>query len=175
MDDCEVHTHPYLVAKVWRRKGQPLRVPAAGEDQQCTVFGAVDYASGQVLWQTSPRKGEAAGSAFLDHLAAALPPGEPLVVVLANVGYHTSHALREVWRRYATRFEPFFLPAYAPPLNLIERRWRYRKQKLACHRWGNDLDRLIQATETLLATLQVHFHALDGPSFRPAHNLCQSA
>jgi hypothetical protein len=34
----------------------------------------------------------------------------------------------------------------------------------------------MQATETLLADLEVHFHADDGrPAFRPAHNLCDSA
>ena len=71
--------------------------------------------------------------------------------------------------------EPFFLPAYAPQLNLIERLWRSVKQQLACHRWGNDLARLIQATETLLTGLHVHFHASDGPTFRPTHNFCQSA
>ena len=152
-----------------------MRVPAAGEDQKFTVYGAVDYGSSQVLWQTSERKGEVAFIAFLDHLAETLPADEPVVVVLDNVGYHKSHALREVWRRSAGRFQPFFLPAYSPQLNLIERLWRYVKQRLACHRWWNDLDHLMQATETLLTTREVHFHATDGSTFRPAQNLCQSA
>lgn len=95
VDECEVHTHPYL-AKVWRRKGQPMRIPAAGADQKCTVFGAVDCASGQVLWQTSARKAETAFIAFLAHLAQTLPANEPVVLVLDNVGYHQSHALRDV-------------------------------------------------------------------------------
>lgn len=152
-----------------------MKVPAAGEDQTFTVFGAVDYARGQVLWQTSARKEERAFTTFLDHLAERLPANEPVVIVLDNVGYHKSHALREVWRRAAGRFQPFFLPAYAPQLNLIERLWRYLKQKLACHRWWNNLDRLIHATEALLANLEVHFHATDGPTFRPAQHFCQSA
>ncbi len=150
-------------------------MPAAGEDQKVTVFGAVEYASGQIRWQTSARKGETGFMAFLDHLAELLPANEPVVLVLDNVGYHKSHALREVWRRYAGRFQPFFLPAYAPQLNLIERLWRYVKQRLACHRWGNDLDRLIQVTEALLANLEAHFHATAGPTFRPAQNFCQPA
>jgi hypothetical protein len=171
------YPHPYL-AKVWRRKGQALQMPAAGEDHKAVAVGAVgalDDASSQVLWQPCPRTGETAVLAFLEHLAAALAANEPIVLVLDHVGSHKRHALREVWRRYATRLEPCFLPAYAPQLTLIERLWRYLKQKLACHRWWNDLDRLIQATETLLANLAVHLHALDGPSFRPAHNSCQSA
>lgn len=40
----------------------------------------------------------------------------------------------------------------------------------------NALDRLIQATATLLADLAVQFHATDGgPTFRPTHNVCQPA
>lgn len=84
--------------------------------------------------------------------------------MLDNVGYHKSHALREWWR-LGGRIQPFFLPAYAPELNLIERLWRYLKAKLACHRWWNDRERLQQATHTLLHGLTVHFHATDGPAF----------
>ncbi len=85
-------------------------------------------------------------------------------------------SVRAHWQRLADRLQPFFLPAYAPQLNLIERVWRDLKAKLACHRWWNDLDRLMHATETLLADLEVHFHAGDGrPTFRPAHNLRDSA
>jgi Winged helix-turn helix len=51
LDECEIHTHPSL-ANVWRRQGQPMRIPAAGEDQKCAVFGAVEYASGQVIFQS---------------------------------------------------------------------------------------------------------------------------
>jgi transposase len=152
-----------------------MKIPAAGEDQKFTVYGAVDYATGQVIWQMSGRKGEASFAAFLDYLAHTLPADEPAVLVLDNVGYHKSHELRTHWQRLTERFQPFFLPAYTPQLNLIERLWRYLKQNLACHRWWNDLDRLMQATEATLASLEVHFHATDGPAFRPAHNLCHPA
>ncbi len=66
--------------------------------------------------------------------------------------------------------EPLFLPTYSPQLNLIERLWRYVKQQLACHRWWNNLDRLITATKALLTNLEAHIHATDGLAFRPAQN-----
>lgn len=103
-----------------------MKIPAAGEDQKFTVFGAVDYATGQAIWQTSGRtKGKRhLRAAFLDHLAQTLPADEPAIVVLDNVGSHKSHELRAVWQRLSDRFQPYFLPAYAPQLNLIERVWR---------------------------------------------------
>ena len=153
----------------------PLKIPAAGEDEKFVVFGALDSATGQVCEQISPRKDEDAFAAFLAALLAALPPDEPAVLVLDNVGYHKSHALRLQWQRLADHVEPFWLPAYAPQLNLMERVWRFLKQQLSCHRWWNDLDRLQQATETLLTHLEVHFHTEDGPAFQLVHNFRQSA
>jgi transposase len=121
------------------------------------------------------QKSETAFIAFLEYLAQALPAGEPAVLVLDNASYHKSAELRAWWQQHADQFQPFWLPAYTPQLNLIERVWRYVKQKLACHRWWNDLDRLIQATETILTGLEFHVHATNGPAFRSVHNFCESA
>lgn len=139
------------------------------------IFGAVDYASGRIVHQRSEQKGEVPFLAFLEQLAQALPADEPIVVVLDNAGYHKSAEVRAWWQQHADRFQPFWLPAYTPQLNLIERLWRHLKDKLACHRWWNDVDRLQQATDTLLAGLAVHFHPTEGPAFRPVQNLCESA
>jgi transposase len=153
----------------------PVKIPAAGEDEKFVVFGALDYATGQLVIQSCPRKGEEAFAAFLETLVATLPPDAPVVLVLDNVGYHKSHALRTQWQRIADHVKPFWLPAYAPQINLMERVWRFLKQQLSCHRWWNDLDRLQQATATLLTHLEVHFHTENGPAFHLAHNLYQSA
>ena len=64
-----------------------MRVPAAGANRKFVVFGALDYATGQVHWQLSRRKDSEAFVNFLDQLRHAWPD-EKLVVVLDNVGYH---------------------------------------------------------------------------------------
>lgn len=91
------------------------------------------------------------------------------------MGYHKSHALRLQWQRLADHIEPFWLPAYAPQLNLMERVWRFLKQERSGHRWWNDVDRLQQATVTLLTQLEVHFHTEEGPAFHLVHNFRESA
>jgi hypothetical protein len=174
VDECELHSHPYL-AKVWRRRGQQLKIPAAGEDRKFVVLGGVDYATRHVLWQVSATKGEAAFTTFLDHLKTTLPPDEPVIVVLDHAGYHRSQHLRDWWRQATNRFQPYWLPASAPQLNLIERLWRYLKEKLSDHRWWNDLDHLIQATETVLGQRTVRFHPTDGSAFRLVENFRESA
>jgi transposase len=156
LDECEVHRHPHL-SRLWRRRGSTLRVPAAGEDARFTVYGALDYASGRVIWQTAPHKNAATFVAFLDHLAAALPTGQ-ILIVLDNVGYHKGHMARRWWVVHHDRIRPMWLPAYSPHLNLIERVWRHLKDKLANHRWWADLPALEHATGILLDRLQAQFH-----------------
>ena len=95
------------------------------------------------------------------------------MVVLDNTSYHMSYGVQEWWRAHTDQFQPFFLPASAPQLHLIERLWRSLKDKLACRRWWNDLQRLQQAAQTLLGGLQVHFHAADVPA--PYTSRCSSA
>lgn len=150
-----------------------MRVPAAGEDARFTVYGALDYASGTVLWQTAPGKDAATFVAFLDHLAATLPTGQ-LLVVLDNVGYHKAHLARRWWAAHHARIRPLWLPAYSPELNLIERVWRFVKDKLANHRWWADLDALERATGVLLDRLRAEFHR-PGHGIALVHDFCKAA
>jgi len=153
-----------------------MKVPAAEEDHTFVVFGALDDATGRLIHQRSATKERAPFATFLDDLAAHLPDdGQPTIVVLDNVSYHKSHKLRAHWQCLSSRLRPLWLPAYASQLNLIERVWRYLKDKVGCHRWWNDLDRLMRATDTVLANLEVHFQADDGPAFRLVQDFHQSA
>src|SRR5688572_12041943 len=123
---------PSRLAKVWQKRGQPMRVPAADTDRKVGVFGALDYATGAVGSRLSLHKNSEAFVGFLEQLRHAWPH-EKLVMVLDNVGYHKSHQTRAWWRRWQHRICPFFLPTYTPELNLMERVWRHVKEKLSCH------------------------------------------
>ncbi|HEV2126160.1 MAG TPA: IS630 family transposase [Chloroflexota bacterium] len=172
LDECEVHRHPHL-RRLWQRRGTVVGVPAAGEDARFIVYGALDYASGRVIWQTAPAKDSATFVAFLDQLAAALPTGR-ILVVLDNVGYHKSHVARRWWVAHQDRIHPLWLPAYSPELNLIERVWRHLKDKLANHRWWADLPALEHATGVLLDHLRAEFHRPDC-GIRLVHNFSNAA
>jgi hypothetical protein len=96
-------------------------VAAAGADQRIAVYGALDYASGRLVWQTASHKDGTGFAAFLEQIAQTWPQ-EDLVLVLDNVSYHRSAAMRPWWTAQKGRLLPFWLPAYTPNLNLLERR-----------------------------------------------------
>lgn len=151
-----------------------MRVAAAGADQRIAVYGAVDYASGRLVWRTAAHKDGTGFAAFLEQVAQTWAQ-EDLVLVLDNVSYHRSAAMRTWWTAQKGRLLPFWLPAYTPNLNLLERVWCLLKQKLACHRFWADRDGLRQAATILLQQITAHFHSPARPSIRLAHNFCQSA
>jgi transposase len=151
-----------------------MSVPAAGTDQRIAVYGAVDYASGRVVWQMASQKDGTGFAAFLECVARAWPKDD-LVLVLDNVSYHRSPSMRTWWAAQEGRVLPFWLPTYCPNLNLLERVWRFLKQKLACHRFWADRDGLRQAAATLLDRTEARFHTPDRPAIRLGHDLCQSA
>ncbi len=84
------------------------------------------------------------------------------MLVVDNVGYHRSHRVWAWWERWGHRIRLLFLPPYTPHLNLMERIWRYVKEKLSCHRWWADWEALWEAMETLLSRLRVRFHSDQG-------------
>jgi len=110
----------------------------------------------------------------MDQVAEAWPI-DHLVLVLDNVSYHRSQVMKDWWQQQATRITPCWLPKYSPNLNLIERVWRWLKQRLACHRFWADVDGLQAAADTLLDHLEAHFHADDGPSLVLRKDFCESA
>jgi transposase len=120
------------------------------------------------------KKGGAGFADFLERLAHAWP-NDDLVLVLDNVSYHRSPSMRSWWAVEQGRALPFWLPAYRPNLNLLERVWHVLKQKLACRHFWADREGLRQAAITLLDQTEAHFHTPKRPAIRLAHNFCQSA
>lgn len=149
-------------------------MPAAGADQRIAISGALDYASGQVLWHAAPQKDGVGFAAFLEEIAQTWP-SEDLVLVLDNVSYHRSGSMRAWWADQGGRILPFWLPASSPNLNLLERVWRFLKRNLACHRFWADRNALQQTAGALLSHTTARFHAPDRPAIRLAQDFCTSA
>lgn len=151
-----------------------MRIPAAGDDQKFVIFGGVEYESGKVVFRQEERKNSEGFTKWLDGLCRSIPQGEVLVVV-DNARYHRSRVCQQWWEKHKARIKPFFLPAYSPELNMMERIWLYLKSKLNCHRWWADLSALKMATSQLLSNLIVNFKNRDGPKLRLNQKLCVPA
>lgn len=151
-----------------------MKVMAAGDDHKFTIYGGFEYQAGHIISYQSEGKDSKEFIHWLQVLIHTLPD-KPILVVLDNARYHQSRECWQWWQQHRDRIRPFFLPAYTPHLNLIERVWRYLKSKLSCHRWWADMPGLMTATEETLNHLQICFYAGGQPSIALVHELCPSA
>lgn len=133
------------LTRVWARRGQPARVPAAGRDQKAVVFGAWNFRTERLVWQISERKNSEAFLKLLRQIRRRRPSGRPAKLVTGNAPYHRSNKVKEFLAAHRAQLQPFWLPPYSPELNLLERVWLYLKEKVINNYFFGTFARLTEA------------------------------
>ncbi len=162
-DECHIQDRPDL-ATCWHKRGVRPRIPLGAGHHRLSLFGAVDYGSGEFV---TAQEATANGPAFLRFLDTLVTrwPTRAITLVLDNVSYHKSPAVR-VWFVAHPQVTPLYPPKYSPELNLIERVWQFLKSKLANHRLGRSFAEVQARVETLCAHLAITFAEPELPHLR---------
>jgi hypothetical protein len=105
--------------RVWARRGIRPVQPVWGGRRWRAVIGAVEPATGRFVSLLVGGLNSAWFSLFLAHVAAQYP-GERLVIVLDNAGWHTSG--RVVVPEGMTLW---FQPPHSPEVNVMEQVWQW--------------------------------------------------
>ena len=112
---------------MWAKIGRQPRVASPGQNEKKVVYGAVDYASGKITTMISDTKSGFHFIAFLS-LLLRIYAGRQIRLVCDNARYHHTHAVRDWLDCHRRWIEVYWLPAYCPDLNLIERLWGHLKR-----------------------------------------------
>jgi transposase len=129
------------------KRGRRKLIPAPGTPLHCHVFGAYNWATGNVAWQQGRKKNSEAFIAFLEHLAFTVYPNQRLVLVMDNASYHTSRATRAALAALENHLLVIWLPKYSPFLNPIERFWLHLKNLANANYLHADLESLIRTVD----------------------------
>jgi transposase len=105
--------------RVWARKGTRPVQPVWGGRRWRAAIGAVEPATGRFVSLLVGGLNSAWFSHFLAHLAAQYP-GERLVVVLDNAGWHTSGKVVA-----PEGITLWFQPPHSPEVNVMEQVWQW--------------------------------------------------
>jgi transposase len=164
-DECEFHLNPGL-SRMWARKGQQPRIPAAGQNQRLPVFGSLDALSGRLLAHTAMGKNSAA---FRTHLELLLRTyaGRHIFLFLDNCSIHHAKHIQRFLADHRRALTVIWNAAYTPELNLIERYWKHLKEK-AIHNYYfetqaaleqavRDAVRHLNGSKTLRMTVHLEF------------------
>ncbi len=127
--------HQTVPSYCWGDPKYPPTFKTSSGRQRLNIIGGYDPARHKSVHNT----GEAdcdAGQAiiFFDKLLRAYPHANRIEVILDNASYFHAEETTD-WLKKHPKICCRFLPAYAPNLNLIERFWRFVKEKLVKNKY----------------------------------------
>ena len=123
----------------WGVKGkQPPVVCKQSKRERQTAFGSFNYDTGQMTVNFADRGNS---KTFKKHLKKVLHQyrnTSKVIMVLDNVAYHHAHKVKDGIEAHR-KLELYFLPAYSPNLNAVERAWWYMRKKIPPNRFIQSL------------------------------------
>jgi len=169
--DAAHPTHHTRCPRAWCQGGKerPLRT-VSGRERVKLNAALNAYAPTQVLLDETERVDGQSTRRLYEHLLAAHPEVPTLYVVCDNARYYQNKDL-PTWLA-DQRIVQVLLPPYSPNLNLIERLWKYLRQKIinpTCYRTKGQFraavlgffNRLPEFGQDLASLLARNFHILD--------------
>lgn len=129
---------------MWAPVGEQPEVPAPGKNEKQVVYGGVDYKTGQLTYTLAATK---CGAAFLLFLMVLVKRyvGQKIILVCDNGRFHRTKVVEQWLAAHSDQITIYWLPAYSPSLNLIERLWGHLKRTILANVLYDNLDDLVVA------------------------------
>lgn len=152
LDEFSFYRQP-TVAQTWYPAGhaQPLACRSHRSNTYHRVLGALNAATGQVVFRMARKTDVPFICRFLRHLREIDPDADEIIVILDNwYNVHNHPDVQETARQEGITL--VYLPTYAPWLNPIEKLWRKAYQEvLHLHRYSDRWSELKQRMHTFLS------------------------
>jgi len=113
-----------------------------------SVFGAVNIATGQFVYQMSDIFNAMTFLDFLKYLVSFQTHSKKIYLILDNSRYHHANLLKPWLNHHKHEIILEFLPPYSPQLNPIERVWKETRRKATHNRYFPDIPSLVEAVQT---------------------------
>ena len=142
-DEVDLNLLPGVMS-CWTKCGTQKKVRTPGQNVKRYGFGAVDYVTGHIVFQTSEHKDSASFCRLVQDIMHQYDNDKSgndksgndksgndkrrIVLVLDNYIIHSSKITQKGLVPYQDRLSTFFLPTYSPQLNCIELLWRHLRR-----------------------------------------------
>jgi transposase len=118
------------------------------------VYGALNFTTGQVVYDIRKTKSGLGFHDLVERLVQrAKQTGRKIVLVCDGPRFHKTKRMFAYLPTVARHLEIFWLPAYSPDLNLIERLWGHMKRRCIANVLYRSEFELYQAVDTVLSSI----------------------
>lgn len=166
-------THNTIRSKGWIKQGETFEILGNSGRQRLNINAAINAFKPTQLVFNTPAKINAQSTQNLCKQLLQKHRRKTIYLICDNARYNHNRWLKE-WTA-GTRVELVFLPTYSPNLNLIERLWRFLKQKIInstyCEKFGQFKEEIVSFLsdlkpykEELQSLLTLHFRTVEGTS-----------
>jgi transposase len=147
MDEARIGQQGTLTT-MWAPKGsRPTAVKQTKYDW-VYLYAAVEPATGFSSALLAPHVNTVTMNAFLKVLSSEVDPGDLVVLIMDQAGWHKAKALVVPENTVI-----LYLPPYSPELNPVENLWGYMRSHHLSNRAYNGYDHLVQAAGDAYRTL----------------------
>lgn len=150
--------HPQYSTTVtygWIEKGTDVELPAQTGRKRVNLNGALDADSHEIIVSEHETLDAHAFIALMERLEAINEMSEVIYIVLDNARYYKNIDVKTYVE--TSRIQLLFLPPYSPNLNLIERVWKFLKQKLLYNKYFETFDQFRNEIKEFLKSANIKF------------------
>lgn len=140
MDEARIGQQGTLTNK-WAPTGSRPTAVKQTKYEWVYLYAAVEPATGFSSAITAPEVNTETMAAFLGVLSREVDPGDFVVLIMDQAGWHKSRALR-----VPDNIVILFLPPKSPEINPVERLWHYMRSHYLSNRAYDDYNHIRDAT-----------------------------
>ena len=144
--------HNAIAASGWMRKGEERQLKTNSGRQRLNLHGAINAESHEVTVIESETIDAESTIMILRTLQNKYKESSELYVILDNARYHYSNKVKEFVTGSNIRL--VFLPSYSPNLNLVERLWKFFKNKVLHNQYYENVDKFRKSCIKFFSNLE---------------------
>jgi|SRR3989338_637825 len=135
--------HNTMAAYGWIKRGEKRKIQTTSGRERLNLHGAMNAETLEITIIESETVNDDSTIQLLEILENKYALAVTIFVILDNAKYHFSEKVKEFLKE--SRIKLIFLPSYSPNLNLIERLWKFFKNKVLYNAYYEKIDDFRQA------------------------------
>lgn len=154
-------THPQhnpVASYAWILKGQEKEIPTNTGRKRININGALNIDNFEVVVREDERINAQSTIELFKQIEEAYPSASTIYIIADNARYYRAKIVSEYLKTSRIQFK--FLPAYSPNLNLIERLWKFMKEKVINSYYYEAYDIFKKKVMSFFENISIYQHEL---------------